>query len=104
MLYFTRGCNTAGLQCCIHACSVGDKPSGGCGAFSRCSRNQQNLAGLIRIFYERNGCERTACLPAWCRWYIRGRFLGAWVLITNEFRFGPGVEHKPKVKLVAEQR
>ena len=104
MLPFARVFNTAVLQCCIHAYRVGDKSSGGRGAFARCSRNQQNLAGLIRIFYQRNGCERTACLPAWRRWYIRGRFLGAWVLITNEFRFGPGVEHEPKVKLVAEQR
>src|ERR1700677_4751978 len=104
MLHFTRVSNTALLQCCIHACCVGDKSPGGRGAFARGSRNQQNLADLIRIFYQRNGGEGSTCLPAWRGWYIRGRFLGTWVFITDEFRFGLGIEHEPKVKLVAEQR
>ena len=103
MLHFARVFNTALLQGCIQACVVGDKSSRGSGAFARCSRNQQNLAGLIRIFYQRHGREASASLPAWRGWYIRGRFLGARVFITDKFRFGLGVEHKPKVKLVAEQ-
>ena len=102
MLSFDRVCDTARLQCCIHVCCVRDKPSGGRGALARCSRNQKNLSNLIWILYQRNGCERTACLPAWRGWDIRGRFLGTRVLITNEFCFGLGVELKPKVKLFAE--
>ena len=104
MLHFARFLNTALLQCCIQAWRVGDKSSGGCGAFARCSRNKQNLADLIRIFYQRNSREGSTCLPTWRGWYIRGRFLGTRTFITDEFRFGLGVEHKPKVKLVAEQR
>ena len=104
MLHFAGVFNTALLQCCIHACCVGDKSSSGRGAFARGSRNQQNLADLIRISNQRNGREGSTSLPARRGWYIRGRFLGARVFITDEFRFGLRVEHKPKVKLVAEQR
>ena len=104
MLPFVRAFNTALLQGCIHACCVGDKPAGGRRAFARCSRNQQNLARLIRIFYQRNRRERSTSLPAWRSWYIRRRFLGTWVFITDKFRLGLRVEHEPKVKLIAEQR
>src|ERR1700677_2746252 len=104
MLPFARVLNTALLQGCIHASCVGDKSSGGGGAFARCSRNKQDLADLIRIFYQRNGGEGSTSLPAGRGWYIRGGLLGTWVFITDEFRFGLGIEHEPKVKLVAEQR
>ena len=104
MLHFARVLNTTLLQCCIQPWRVGDKFSGGRGAFVRCSRDKQNLTGLIRIFYKRNSCEASTRLPAWRRWYIGGCFLRTLMFITDEFRFGLGVEHKPKVKLVAEQR
>src|ERR1700679_593203 len=104
MLHFTRIFNTAVLQGCIHACCVGDKSSGGGGTLARCSRNQQNLSGLIRIFYQCNGREGSTRLPAGRSWHIRGGFLRTRVFITDKFRFCLGIENEPEVKLVAEQR
>jgi hypothetical protein len=104
MLHFARVSNTARFQGCIQAWGVGDKSSGGCGAFACCSGNQQDLTDLVGIFYQRKRRERTTCLPARRGGYIRGRFLGTRMFITDEFRFGFGVEYKSKVKLVAEQR
>ena len=102
MLYFARVFHTALLQGRVQAGHIGDKSSGGCGAFAGCSCNQQDLADLIRIFYQRNRPEGSTSLPAGSCGCKGGGFLGTRVLIADEFRFGLGVEHKSKVKLVTE--
>jgi hypothetical protein len=90
MLHFARAFHAALLECCIQPWPVGDKSSRGCGAFARCSRNQQNLTGLIGIFYQRKSRERFTGLPAWRGWYIRGRFLGTRTFIADEFLLAVG--------------